>query len=260
MLELREYQHTQLTQVKALLQTPNARVMMQLPTGGGKTHTVGALLSEWLIDGRKAAWLTHREHLAYQTKEMLESSRVSASVERNWTTGSPAPVRRSGVVILMAQTVSRRNHSPGIWRSYNRNDLLIVDEAHHATAEGWLRAIDQWPGPVLGMTATPWRMSKNEGFSHLFMDLLLGPQISELQSSGYLCEARVIMPSEEDRIRGGAISPSTLDFTEPGIEGANHRDVMTAGAFRFWKEYGQNRPTIIYAVSRLHAQNLEAVF
>ena len=260
MPELRDYQQTQLDQIKARLQTPNARVMMQLPTGGGKTHTAGTLLSEWLVDGRKAVWLTHREHLAYQTKEMLESSRVSASVERGWISGSPVPARNRGVVILMAQTVSRRNHNPGTWRNFNRNDLLIIDEAHHATAEGWLRAIDQWPGPALGMTATPWRMSKQEGFNHLFSELLVGPQISELQSGKYLCQAQVIMPSEKDRIRGGTVSPTTLDFTEPDIERTNHPDIMTAGAFQFWKEHSQDRPTIIYAVSRGHAHNLVAVF
>ena len=45
---------------------------------------------------------------------------------------------------------------------------MVIDEAHHATAESWARAMKQWPGPVLGMTATPWRLSQREGFDHLF--------------------------------------------------------------------------------------------
>ena len=35
----------------------------RLPTGGGKTVIGGVLLAHWLIDKRKAVWLTHRKEL-----------------------------------------------------------------------------------------------------------------------------------------------------------------------------------------------------
>ena len=34
----------------------------------------------------------------------------------------------------MAQTVSRRTSKRQIWDSYGSNDLLVIDEAHHASA------------------------------------------------------------------------------------------------------------------------------
>ena len=62
MIELRPYQRDLLHQVQtALAADTKTRVMMQLPTGGGKTIIAGALLADWLKDGRKAVWLTHRE-------------------------------------------------------------------------------------------------------------------------------------------------------------------------------------------------------
>ena len=169
----------------------------------------------------------------------------------------------------MAQTVSRRNHEdvedlhliPGVWDGYGPNDLLVIDEAHHATAPGWERAINQWPGPVVGLTATPWRLSKTEGFDHLFYELYCGPQVSQLQEEGYLCKAQVLTPQPDDIIRGGVIA-SNGDYNESGIERANsdRPDVMTAGAFHFWKKYAAKRQTIIYAISKDHAYNLAAVF
>ena len=61
MVELRPYQRDLLQQVQtALAADTKTRVMMQLPTGGGKTIIAGALLADWLMDGRKAVWLTHR--------------------------------------------------------------------------------------------------------------------------------------------------------------------------------------------------------
>ena len=56
---LRDYQNELLKRTEDALQPTGARVMLQLPTGGGKTHIAGVLLSRWLRDGCKAAWLTH---------------------------------------------------------------------------------------------------------------------------------------------------------------------------------------------------------
>ena len=73
MVKLRPYQQDLLRQVQDALDA-KARVMMQLPTGGGKTIIAGALLADWLTDGRKAVWLTHRKELADQTCKMLMMS------------------------------------------------------------------------------------------------------------------------------------------------------------------------------------------
>ncbi len=67
MQQLRPYQQDFLRQVQDALDADyNARVMMQLPTGGGKTIIAGALLADWLTGGRKTVWLTHRKELVSQ--------------------------------------------------------------------------------------------------------------------------------------------------------------------------------------------------
>ena len=81
MIELRPYQQDLLQQVQhALAADPKARVMMQLPTGGGKTVIAGALLANWLQDGRKAVWLTHRKELAEQTRGMLTDAGIALAL------------------------------------------------------------------------------------------------------------------------------------------------------------------------------------
>ena len=260
MAELRDYQQRLLDLAVASLNPSNARVMLQLPTGGGKTHIAGALLLRWLHSGRKAVWLTHRAELADQTCGMLTDAGVSAISLKNWESGNDAPAVPNGVVILMAQTVGRRTNRMQIWGKYRSDDLLVIDEAHHAAAAGWERAIEQWPGHVSGLTATPWRLSKTEGFNHLFQELLHGPQVSELQADGWLCQARVLMPKPDEIIRGGAISAG--DYSETGIQQANQDrpDVMTAGALRFWRFHAAERQTVVYAISQDHARNLTALF
>ena len=265
MIELRPYQQDLLKQTQdALVADAKGRVMLQLPTGGGKTVIAGALLADWLQDGRKAVWLTHRKELAEQTRRMLTDAGVSAIANVNWRPGDDAPARASGVVILMSQTVARRIRERQVWSEFNSNDLLVIDEAHHASAPGWERAMQQWPGPIVGMTATPWRLSEKEGLDHLFGDLLCGPQTACLQAlepKPALCRAQVFIPPEEQRIAGGIVG-SIGDYTETGIKQANRDrpDIMTAGALAFWRQHAEGRPTIAYAVSKEHARNLAAVF
>jgi len=238
--------------------------MLQLPTGGGKTVIAGALLADWLQDGRKAVWLTHRKELAEQTRRMLTDAGVSAITNVNWRPGDEAPAWAGGAVILMSQTVARRIRERQVWNEFNSNDLLVIDEAHHAAAPGWERAMQQWPGPIVGMTATPWRLSEKEGFDHFFDGLLCGPQTAELQElepKPALCRAQVFVPPPEQRVASGVVG-SMGDYTETGIKQANRDrpDIMTAGALQFWQKHAEDRQTIAYAVSVDHAHNLAAVF
>ena len=262
--QLRPYQQSLLRDVQdALAADPKGQVMLQLPTGGGKTVIAGKLLADWLQNGRKAVWLTHRKELAEQTRRMLTNAGVSAISNVNWRPGDEAPAWASGVVILMSQTVARRIRERQVWSEFNSNDLLVIDEAHHAAAPGWERAMQQWPGPIVGMTATPWRLSQKEGFDHLFDGLLCGPQTADLQAleKPALCQAQVFIPPPEQRVAGGVVG-SIGDYTETGIKQANRDrpDIMTAGALAFWQKHAEGRQTIAYAVSVDHAHNLAAVF
>ena len=92
MAELRNYQQQLLDQAEAALQPRDARVMLQLPTGGGKIHIAGALLRRWLQTGGKAVWLTHRTELADQTHLMLEDTGVSATNKMSWRVGNDARI------------------------------------------------------------------------------------------------------------------------------------------------------------------------
>ena len=257
MAELRPYQQDLLEQAESALQPRDARVMLQLPTGGGKTHIAGALLRRWLHNGRKAVWLTHRTELAEQTRQMLEGNGVTAREELNWS--GPAPYLFNGATILMAQTVGRRINKKHIWGSYNNNDLLVVDEAHHAAAAGYELSIEQWPGQVIGLTATPWRLSEKEGFNGLFKELICGPQIHELQAAKHLCQAPLLTPPPDDRIIPGNEMVSG-EYTLSGIEEANSHEIMTVRAVDFWMRKAADRQTIVYAVSQDHARRLTEEF
>ena len=261
MVGLRLYQQKLLRKAQEALAAPKARAMLQLPTGGGKTRIASAMLAGWISGGGMAAWLTHRRELSAQTRDVLNKSGVRATNTLEWEYYDLAPSLNRGVAVLMAQTISRRNKSfEGVWDEYGPEDLLVIDEAHHATAPGWERAIHQWPGRVIGLTATPWRLERNKGFNHLFGYLIPGPQISELQADGYLAYAQVLQLDDDDLILGG-IPARDGDYREEEIERLNEtRHVWTGGALEYWQKYAAGRQTIVYAVSKRHAEILAQVF
>ena len=238
--------------------------MIQLPTGAGKTVIGGALIWSLLMDQPRAqaAWLTHRVELSAQTETRLRND-FSLKVESSsvhWNTDTPAPAVSGGVRLLQAQTVARRIAEPEpVWHAYGPEDLLIVDEAHHAAARGWETAISRWPGRVVGLTATPWRLSPTEGFDRIFDAMIGGPQIPELQREGHLAHSRTFTPPLEDRIIGG-VAGVAGDFTEVGIERSNAPMVMTTKAIQYWERMARDRSTIVYAVSTGHAHNLVEEF
>ena len=126
MRQLRLYQQDLLSRVlHALADHPKGRLMLQLPTGGGKTVIGGALLAHWLDDKRKAVWLTHRKELPEQTLGILTDAGVSARTNIRWTLGTDAPAIAGGAVILTAQTVGRRTDKHRVWNRYNLGSVSL---------------------------------------------------------------------------------------------------------------------------------------
>ena len=126
MRQLRSYQQDLLSRVlHALADHPKGRLILRLPTGGGKTVIGGALLAHWLIDKRKALWLTHRKELAERTRGMLTDAGLSARTNIRWTLGTDAPAIAGGGVILMAQTVGRRTDKHRVWNRYNLASVFL---------------------------------------------------------------------------------------------------------------------------------------
>ena len=266
-IQLRDYQQDLLEKVQTALNEggTRARVMMQLPTGGGKTEVAGALIADWLNQRRrsKAVWLTHREHLQTQTYNRLLGTDAKPDNPEtvDWPVGSPAPVRRNGTAILSANTAGRRANAgeTQLWSNYSRNDLLVIDEAHHAAAPTWVKAIEQWPGRVVGLTATPSRLAGEVNLAEVFNNnLICGPQIRYLQEQGWLCYAEVRKPESSDIIKGG--SRQMGEYTMVDVERVNEQFVMTASVLNFWEKYAVGRQTIAYAVTIQHANNLASVF
>ena len=238
---LRDYQFRDINKIMTRL-APGRRVMYQLPTGGGKTAVATEVARRWLVASRerRAAWLTHRRELESQSAETLERAGIASAKAR-----VISPLR-------LINAARRGDIKP------RKTDLLIVDEAHHSTARTWETCIHRWPGPVLGLSATPWRLSKRQGFDHIFESIIHGPKKSELIKRGYLTPSLVKRPPDASRVIRGYGSDGRGDYSVAETARRQSSTLLVELGVKWLTEwervYRKRFKTLIYCVNVEHAR------
>ena len=155
-------------------------VMVQMPTGTGKTYVMAAVVKwfletynegeVWLIVHRKElveqmAWMLDRFALDYGEKDEELAAKVRIRVlSIQWLTRNIGDLEKNCIV-------------PG---------LIIVDEAHHSLATSYQDVfIRNYSALKIGMTATPCRM-KATSYGTLFSRLITSPSARDFIMRGYL--------------------------------------------------------------------------
>ena len=227
-LHLRPYQSDAARQIGAGLAKAKARLLLVLPPGAGKTETVIETASRRIEAEarRRFIVLTHRNVLVKQTARRFRKWGIDAfgATSGAWRVGDPLPEHTC--VVMSPQTAQMRGLLDLLDPRYEWH--LVVDEAHHGPADTWKELILEFPGPVIGMTATPWRLDRRESMGDLFEEMIVGPQPKELIKGNYLAEPIVMAARPENTIRGG--SKRAGEYTAAGIMAANAGLILTQKA------------------------------
>ena len=219
----------------------NRRVAYILPTGGGKTPVATGVALRWTQrwDSR-VVWLAHREELQEQAEQTLLI----------------ADPRLSDFSYIVTSPIKLRNALRTGRESFSRYDLLVVDEAHHATAKSWAQVILEWPGAVLGVTATLWRLSRKQGFDHLYNNMVVGPSKQALIGRNVLVPSLVRQPRGHGLIRGRG-SNSRGDYSTEATMAQSNVVLVERGIdwlVRWSRIEGRTLRTLIYCLNIPHVQ------
>ena len=233
MSELRTYQANLLEVVESRLR-PHASVMLQLATGAGKTVWATHLLDRFLARHPYSvcAWLTHRRELRKQSGNVLESAGLLVSHLSDLPCGER--VWAPGVVNVVSPSMRK-----GWPVSVANAGVLVVDEAHHTPSATWSHVIDMWRtsgGIVIGLTATPWRLKKSEGFEGWFGELICGPSMLELQQQTFLATPIVVTPTHTT-INVDGVKLIAGDFNEAELGHRVIKMLQQKTAIEYWVEY-----------------------
>lgn len=197
--ELRPYQEKIVEDLIERVGKGEKRSQFVMATGLGKTVVAGELMRK-LFDGgyRNALVLCHSQDLALQLDRafwphLRSSERTSVFFE-----GEP-PKRPEGVTFGLYQTLL--GYLPSV--ECDQYDLVVIDEAHHALASGFLSCIDHLkPKFMVGMTATPWR-GDGDSIDRVFGSPIAKVSLVDGMALGFLAEVdyRILC----DNIRWGEI-------------------------------------------------------
>jgi DNA repair protein RadD len=224
-------------------------VLTQSATGSGKTQIGTHAARSATEKGNQVIWLAHRRELLEGTSNTFKEAGIAHSVMMGGSHHNP---RLLATVASVGTLVNRLE-------STRPPRLLIVDEAHHSVA-GSFDKIIQWVraggGKVLGLTATPWRLS-GEGLDTHYQHMVQGPSVSWLMENGYLSDYRAYAPAAPDLT---GIHTLAGDFVSSEIEQVMTGKAIIADCVSQWRRYAAGKRTIGFAVTVQHSELMAEQF
>lgn len=247
---LRPYQLEAVEAVRQAFGQRHRRVLFVLPTGGGKTVTFSYITDNAAAKGSRVLILVHRVELLDQASESLSAMGVRHGlIAAGRSMNLAAPVQVASV-----QTVARRLGK----LPRDLFQLLIVDEAHHATAGTWSQVIGHFSGAwVLGVTATPCR-GDGRGLGEQFDDMILGPTSAWLTEQGFLAPARVFAPPIGFDAKGLRKRMGDFDMKQASEELAGRAQL--GDAVSHYQRHLSGQTAIAFCCSVAHAEAVAASF
>ena len=248
MSELWAHQQKLLSEGRAAFRSFGS-VLMQSATGSGKTQIGTHGVKSSTEKGNSVIWLAHRRELLEQTGKTFFKAGIPHSIMMGGSRHNP----RLRATIASVGTLVNRIESLAPPR------LLIVDEAHHSVAgstDKIIRWVEANGGKVLGLTATPWRLS-GEGLDTHYQHMVQGPSVSWLIANGYLSDYRAYAPSAPDLT---GIHTLAGDFVKNEIDQVMKGKAIVADCVSHWKRYALGKRTIGFAVSVEHSQMMVEEF
>ena len=206
---LRPYQSRAILQLREAWRT-HRRVLLVLPTGGGKTVLCEEVLARRAARGHPAALVVvHRVELLQQTAARL-AARLGAFGVGVIAPGV-APQPHAAVQVATVQTLLARPRE-----DWPPASTLVQDEAHHYQADDWAAVGEHYATALtMGLTATPER-GDGRPLGGSFDSLLVGAHYSELLACGALVPCSVLQPPES---LGSGLALSPVDAYQRHGEG-----------------------------------------
>lgn len=249
-MELRDYQERMLEETRAHIRAGRKRILLVLPTGGGKT-VISAFMAKGIAERRKSVWFNcHRDFLVEQTRRTYENVGLATGL----IVAGMKSVTNSPVQVCSVQTLVRRLAAIPL----PDPDVCIWDEAHHAVAGSWDKIISHFPNAIhIGVTATPERLD-GRGLDSHFDVMVLGPTVKELMKRGALSPFRAwSVPPHADlknlKKRGG-------DFKVEEMAALLDQPDIVGDLVDHWKKHANGLRSVYFGITVEHSKHIAEAF
>lgn len=246
-IEPREYQAQLVAAAREAIRAQKKRILLQLPTGGGKTVVASLIIQGAVQKQKRILFLAHRRELIDQPSAKLDEAGINHGVimAKHWRYRPQLPVQVASVQTLVNRELA---HDP---------DLIFIDECHRVLAKSYTAILDRYPNAItIGLTATPVR-TDGRGLGNVFDHMICGPSVAVLTEQGYLVPTRVFAPGQPDLSK---VKKTAGEYNTGGLQRAMDKPTITGDIVSHWLKLAENRITIAFATGVEHSQHLRDSF
>ena len=245
-ISLRPYQAELVERTRAALRTGKRRLLVYLPTAGGKTRVATAIVQMTLAksEGRVIV-LANRKQLVHQFAAALRAAGLGVGIAQGENTAG----LHHRVVVCSIDTVHARSYA------FDDVALFIIDEAHGCAASEKFRALMFTYNrvPVIGLSATPFARGLGKHYDELrgalFQELVVGATVQGLVDDGYLTDLEIYCPSAPDMTAAkvSRTAEGEQDYRQADIDEAADKPELVGDIVRHWLKLAAGRKTIAFA-------------
>ncbi len=248
-ITLRDYQNESIKEVRRKLNQGLKHLIVQLPTGGGKTIIFTYIATSAAKKGNKTLVLTDRTELLKQATKSMQKFGVRAA---NIKAGAKVIDYEKEVYVAMSQTLKNRVDKKE-WQEFIQDDVgtIIIDEAHKQEFNYLFESDLVKDKIVLGFTATPSRSGKMRQLGLDYEYIVNGPQVKELVNNGYLVNSDTY-EIEAPIMDGVSIDSKTGDYKANEMYNRFNTAKAYSGLVNQYKKHVNGQKMIVFCVNVEH--------
>lgn len=247
-MQLRPYQLAAIDAVRARFAAGDRSTLAVLATGLGKAVIAADIARRAAQNHRRTLLFVHHEELVEQLAGKLRTLDLSVGVEMAAHRAAPD----AQCVVASVPTLRGDRLSAFDPHAF---DLLIADEAHHATAASWRSIPAHFPlARLLGFSATPDR-ADGTPLADVFQSVAYRYELADAIRDEWLCPLlarRVVI----DGVDLSNIATRCGDLAQEALAAVMEHARAVHGVVIPLLELVDARPTILFAASVAHAYQL----
>ena len=250
--KLRDYQIEIIEKVRDSIARGNKRVILQLPTGGGKTRIASEIISLTTKKGKRALFTCHRQKLVLQAFEAIgRPSATSVSMGSAGAFDKDLPIQ-----IGMLQTLKSRIAKFG--KKYLGDiDIIILDEVQYGANSSMQHDLyNTYPDTItIGLSATP---CTSDGYRlENWDDIISVVQTVDLVEMGFLVNPICFAPATPDLSR---VTIRQGDYAVDELSQIMDKADLVTNVVETYEKYAQGKKALVFAVNIRHAENIADSF
>lgn len=224
------------------------RLVLQAPTGSGKTVIAAKIMNGVVAKSKRAAFVVPAIDLVDQTAQAFwnEGIKDIGVIQGDHSlTSWEKPIQ-----ICSIQTIERRGVFP-------EADIALFDECHRLfkAHKAWLQDAKY---PIIGLSATPW----TKGLGKYFDSLLVATTTTELIRLGRLSKFEVYAAAKPDlsQVKIVKNGDGEDDYQQQQLSEKMRGGTLVADIVGTWRDrWGQGK-TLVFGVDRAHAKAIQERF